>query len=202
MAQENGLRWFWPFSLGLVWWLVIWFREPLRRGIASLSLPRSVKFFALGLFFYNVVMENLAVSFEGDLHPSLWVNTVLWVGAGLGVFTGWWLLAQWFQYSPAQVFLIYGLKGVVVEQDFLLPKLLWKGDLFAVAASIPLLVVVYGAAVAPVFVILSRELPRPARETGWLGAAAGFILPGLLFYLGFYVWVLFVGWAFGIRPAA
>ena len=57
------------------------------------------------------------------------------------------------------------------------------------------------AVFADTFVILERELPRPPRAPGWLGSVLALIVSGVMFYAGTWIWVLFLGWAFGIRPA-
>jgi hypothetical protein len=191
-----------PVSLCLVWWLVLFFCEPLQRFAAWLHLPLFFKFLLIGLFFNDVVMENLAVSFEGDLHPNLFVNCFLWLGPYAGVLVGWWLLARFYSLSPWLVFLLYGIKGVLIEQDFLVAKLLLAKQFLAIGVFIPIVAVVYGASVAPVFVALEKELPRPPRRLGVLGAILAIGLPAVLFYGFAFVWFRLVALIFGLKIGA
>jgi hypothetical protein len=190
----------WPVSLFLVWWLVLAFRDPLQRLAAKIRLPLFAKFLLFGLFFNDVVMENLAVSFHGDLHPNLFFNCVLWLGAYAGVLVGWWVLSRFYWYGFYLVFFLYGMKGVIVEQDFMVAKLILSEQFGAAVMAIPILVVVYGASVAPVYVVLEKELPRPERPVGPLAWLLGIMVPGLMFYAGAFVWFKFVDVAFGLKP--
>ena len=189
----------WPVSLFLVWGLALFFRVPLQRFAAWLHLPLFLKFLLIGLFFNDVVMENLAVSFKGDLHPNLLLNGFLWLGPYAGVLVGWWLLARFYSFSPWLVFLLYGIKGVLIEQDFLLAKLLLSKQFLAAVVFIPIIAVVYGASVAPVFVALEKELPRPVRKPGLFGAIMAIVVPALLFYGFAYLWFKLVEVVFGLK---
>jgi hypothetical protein len=202
VGMMNTWEAIWPVSLCLVWWLVLFFREPLQRFTAWLRLPLFLKFLLLGLFFNDVVMENLAVSFKGDLHPNLFLNCFLWLGPYAGVLVGWWLLARFYSFSPWLVFLLYGIKGVIIEQDFLVAKLLLSKQFLAVAVFIPIVAVVYGASVAPVFVALEKELPRPPRRLGLLGPVLAIGVPALLFYGFAFVWFKLVALIFGLKIGA
>jgi hypothetical protein len=164
------------------------------------TLPNFVKFMLLGLFFADIIMENFAVSFKGDFHPNLVVNSFLWVGAYAGMLVAWWIVSRLYYLTPWQVFFIYGFKGIVVEQDFLVPLMIWKGKLLEALLVSPYLVVVYGVAVAPVFLILQDELPKVRRLSAWLGVGLAFSLPLLLFYFGAFIWFHLVQSLFGLRP--
>ncbi len=191
IAFLRGPDWlsaFGPISLSLIWWAVLWFRKTLQQWSRALSLPVWLKFLLIGLVFSDVIMENLAISFKGDLHPNLFWNSVLWLGAYAGVLLGWWLMAHFYALTPWQVFFIYGLKGVIVEQDFMVPLMIWKKQLLMAFLVIPYLMVVYAAAVAPVFVLLQDELPKPQRRLGWIGMALAILLPMVLFYAGAFIW--------------
>ena len=198
LMHENPLEAVWPLSLGLVMWGVLKFRAPLQRFAARLPFPVFIKYLAFGIFFFDVIMENFAVSFKGDLHPNLFLDSFLWLGSCLGVMCAWWLVAQFFWFRPWEVFFLYGLKGVLLEQDFLLPRMIMQGQFFDVVMIIPYLIVVYGSAVAPVFVVLEKELPRPPRRPGLAGAVVGVVLSAILFYAGAYVW--FRAFGFLLKP--
>jgi hypothetical protein len=130
LRGPGGFDSIWPLSLSLIWWLVLLFRAELQAWGRAVPLPIWLKFLIVGLFFSDVVMGNLAVSFKGDLHPNLALSSFLWLGAYGGVVLAWWLLAHLYPFTPWQVFFIYGFKGVIIEQDFMLPTMLWKGDWF------------------------------------------------------------------------
>jgi len=177
--------------LAIVWWLIVVFRGPLQSAVRKVHLPTWVKYFLLGLFFTDVVMENLAVSFHGDLNPNIFLNSFLWIGAYLGVLLGWWLVARWYRVTPSQVFFLYGISGVIAEQNLMVPKMLFHGQIPTALLTIPLLIVVYGTAVAPVFVILEDELPRPERRLNLIGGVIAALLPMGLFYALAYPWFRF-----------
>ena len=181
-----------PISLALVWWLVLRFRRNLQSLAGKMSLPLLIKFLLIGLFFSVVVMDNLATSFKGDLTSNLLLNDIMWIGPYVGVLTAWWLLSRFYQFTAWQVFFLYGFKGIVVEQDFLIPLMFWKSQYLAALLTIPLVLVVYASAVAPVYVALENELPKPLRKTGWTAMALGVILPGIFFYGGAAVWFKFL----------
>jgi hypothetical protein len=181
-----------PISLALVWWLVLRFRRQLQSLAEKINPPLLIKFLLIGLFFSVVVMDNLATSFKGDLTSNLFLNDVMWVGPYIGVLTAWWLLSRFYLFTEWQVFFLYGFKGIIVEQDFLIPIMAWKGQLLTAILTIPLVLVVYGSAVAPVYVALEKQLPRPARKTGWAAMVLGIIFPGILFYGGAALWFKFL----------
>jgi hypothetical protein len=181
-------------------WGVLRFREPLQRFAARLPFPVYVKFLLFGIFFWDVVVENFGMSFKGDLNPNLFLSSFLWLGSCLGVMGAWWLVAQFFRFSPWEVFFFYGLKGVVGEQDFLVPLTIMQGQFLAAFVTIPYLIVVYGSGVAPVFVVLEKELPRPARRAGPVGAVLGIGLSGALFWVGALAWFKVVELLFGLKP--
>jgi hypothetical protein len=70
LRGPGGFDSIWPLSLSLIWWLVLLFRAELQAWGRAVPLPIWLKFLIVGLFFSDVVMGNLAVSFKGDLHPK------------------------------------------------------------------------------------------------------------------------------------
>jgi hypothetical protein len=183
----------WPWTMAIVWVLVLAFREPLQNLNRRIHIPVFAKFLIWGLIFTDIIMENLAVSFKGDLHPNLFLNSLLWVGAYAGVIVAWWILSRLFTFTPWQVLFLYGIKGVIIEQNYMVPKMLVSGDFRSMLLCIPLLTVVYGASVAPVFVILGNELPQDRRKPGILAAILAIIIPWAFFYAGFFAWFRLMG---------
>jgi hypothetical protein len=171
-----------PVLLGPVWWLIYLCQKPLQALARSAPGGYTLKFFVLGIIFFDVIMESFAVSFKGDLHPSIVISNALWLGACLGVLLTWWLLAKFRRFSPWQVFFLYGIKGVIVEQNFLIPLGMLRGDFLAGLLGIPFILVVYGVAVAPVFLILQNELPRVERKPGIGFAFLSVVLSAAMFY--------------------
>src|SRR4051794_40315108 len=110
----------WPLSMGGLWWLSTRFPHWLRRMAARVPGPLWLRFLCVGLVSTDLVMENLAIAFHGDLHPNLAVNSFLWLGAYGGALLGWWGVTRLFAFSPTQVFIAYAIKGVAVEQNFLI----------------------------------------------------------------------------------
>jgi len=203
LSQPDRLTALAPLSLSLISWLVLNYRTPLQGLASKLPLPVWVKFLVIGLFFTDVVMNNLALSFKGDFHPNLFLNGILWIGAWVGVLLGWWLLARFYQLTAWQVFFIYGIKGVIVEQDFLVPLTIWRRQLVNAFLVIPYLIVVYGAGIAPVFAILEKELPRPERKLNWVGLLLAVVVPMVSFCAGAFVWFKIDGgavWTKGRGP--
>jgi hypothetical protein len=182
---------YWQVSLAGIWWLVVLFREQLRSVVQKVHLAAWAKYFLLGLFFTDVVMETLAVSFQGDLNPDIYLNAFLWIGAYLGMLLGWWLVAHWYKFKSIHVFFLLGISGIIIEQNFMVPKMLIHGQVLTALLTMPLLIVVYGTAIAPVFLILKGELPEPPRRLNFIGGAIAVFLPIALFFLAAYPWFRF-----------
>ncbi len=182
LAGDARSTFFWPITLVLVWIFVVLLAERLQRAVAQIPIPLAAKFYLLGLFFGAVVMENFAISFHGDEHSNLAINSFLWLGAYFGTLLGWWLLSRRWRFSATQVFFVAGLQGAFVEQNFALVKMLAKGQFLFAALTIPIILVVYAVAVAPGYVILEPELsrgrPRP-NVAAWILA---FLMPPILFF--------------------
>ena len=104
---------------------------------------------------------------------------------------GWWLLAHWYKFYPLQVFFLLGVSGIIVEQNFMVPKMLIHGQIVTALLTMPLLVVVYGTSVAPVFVILEGDLPEPPRPINFVGGLIAIVLPMACFFLAAPVWFRF-----------
>lgn len=172
----------------MVWWLVVAFRRPLREAVRKIPGPVWVRFFIIGIVMWDVVMESLAVSFQGDLHPNLFISNFLWLGACLGTVGSWWVLAHVFRYSAIQVLFIYALKGVLIEQFFLIPMSIIRGEIGTALILIPFVGVVYSVAIAPVFLLIEDEMPKAVRSPGVSGVLLGILFPTAMFFAGHSIW--------------
>jgi len=189
IAPDPGFNSLSPFLTGVVWWVVVVWRKSLTEAIRVIPGPTWVRFMILGIVFFNVLMESLAVSFQGDLHPNIIVSNFLWLGASVGTLVGWWGLSHMFRYTAIQVFFIYALKGVLIEQNFLIPRTAAEGNWAGLAVLVPFVGVVYAVGVAPVFLLLADELPKPPRSVGVWAILLGVVVPAAMFFVGHWVWV-------------
>jgi hypothetical protein len=193
MAVPQGRIFLGAIVLGIIWLLVVRFQSNLRRFVHRIPLGRAAQFFAVGLFFSDLVMENIAINFAGDLDPNLAVNTFWWLGSCLAWVAGWWVLGQFYRLNAGQVFFVAGLMGVLVEQHWLVPRLVASGQWFTVLAAAPLLVPVYGGAVAPAFLLAPASV-QGRRKPGAVGLAVCLVATLAAFYLGTVLWLQ------GLRP--
>jgi hypothetical protein len=181
-------------ALGYFWLAMVYFRDPLRRFVARWPLTERQRFFIIGLICSNLLMENFAVNFKGDLDPNLLKNMFWWLGMCLAWVTGWWILSQYHSYTPNQVFFIAGLMGLCIEQNWMAPRLLLTGQWFPLLASAPILVATYGFAVAPPFLISPGEGALSRRPAGKGAVVFAFVMNFVFAYAGSAVWL---GW---VRP--
>jgi hypothetical protein len=170
-------------SLGMAvyWLLVLFFRSSLQKMAIRIRSLR-FRFFVIGIVSSDVVMENLAINFKGDLHPNLVINTFLWLGSCLGLLTAWWIMARRYRFTPHQVFFVTGLLGVLMERNEMIPKLLIAGQWGVALLAAPLIVVVYGAAVAPAFLLSGGPPGAEVRQPGLGAIAAALMLAAAMFY--------------------
>jgi hypothetical protein len=152
-----------------------------------------VWYFGLGLLYTTVIGENLGIALEGDIHPNLAINTFLWVGSYLGLLAGWWLLGRRYLWTPWQVYWLSGLMGVVVEQDYLVPRMLVSGEVIQAVVLSPFVHAVYGSIMAPVFAVLGQDLPARDRRPGIGAKVLAVVLPAALFFLGG-LWIFLWFW--------
>jgi hypothetical protein len=170
------LRNIWAYLLGPIWWILVLYRKPLQDLSQKVKIPFTLKFFIVGVFSWEVLAESFGINFRGDLHPNIIVSDVLWFGSCFGVVLAWWLLAHVYEFTYWQVFFLYGLKGVIVEQDFKFAIALLHGDLLTFFVWAPYLLVIYAIGVAPIFLIMQRELPKTGKKPGlWAVFLAVFV---------------------------
>jgi hypothetical protein len=198
-------------------WLLLWrFQKPVRRflfgrgeggptpdapladgaeipPLARPSPPPWVWYFGLGLLYTVVVGENLGIGFRGDIHPNLAVNSLLWVGSYLGLLVGWWILARRYLWTPWQVYWLSGLIGLAIEQNYLIPRMLVRGEVIEAFLLAPFIHAVYGSIMAPLFAILGPYLPVHDRRPGIGAKLLALLLPSALFFLGG-LWIFLWFW--------
>jgi hypothetical protein len=188
MAVPQGRIFIGAVVLGGLWLVLVRYRTLLRRYVDKIPRP-TVRFFVVGLLFSDVVMENVAINFKGDLNPNLLLNMFGWLGSCLAWVASWWILGRVYRFTPYQVFFIAGLTGILVEQNWLVPRLIAEGSWFPILAAAPLLVPVYGGAVAPAFLLCdSLQEGRNRREPGIGGVIVALAFTLLAFYGGTGLW--------------
>ena len=159
-------RIFWgTIAMGGVWLLTVRYAANLRLLIARILPSPHARFWLIGILYSAVFMENLAINFRGDLHPNLAINSFLWLGAYLGWLGSWLFVQRKYAISWRQVFFLGGLMGVLIEQNGMIPRLVLSGQWFPAILSIPLIFVLYGAAIAPAFLLAEPVPPQGARQT-------------------------------------
>ena len=130
-------------------------------------------------------------------HPQLGVDLVLATGFYGGLGLGWALLRRWFAFSLAEVFVLAGIFGVLIEQDGAV-----LGAILANLATAPLgaaTMALYVFAVYGAFSALPMRLtaPGPGRSRHWvrgpLALAAAVVLPRLGMGLILGLWSLLGG---------
>jgi hypothetical protein len=189
MLSPEGRIFLGSLGMAVYWFLVVRFRDPLRKPISRMIPSFNLRFFVIGIVSSDLIMENLAINFKGDLHHNLFLNSLMWLGSYIGSIVGWWVIARTFRFTPYQVFFLAGLLGVIIEQNWMIPKLLAAGSWAIALLCAPIILVVYGAAVAPAF-LLAGDPPRtPARKPGIASFAIALLLPALLFYCLGGLWI-------------
>jgi len=192
VAVPQGRVFLGAITLGYFWLAMVYFREPLTRFVARWPLTEPQRFITVGLICSNLLMENFAVNFKGDLDPNLLKNMFWWLGMCLAWVTGWWILSRYRSYTPHQVFFIAGLMGLCIEKDWMAARLLMTGQWFPLLTAAPILVATYGFAVAPAFLILPED-GVPQRQPAGRGAAAfAFVMNFVFVYAGSAVWLGFL----------
>lgn len=196
LSTQNGFRYLAPISISVIWLLIVKYRSQLNEFFGKWPIRPPFKVFILVFCFNAFVMENLAVSFKGDLHPNLFINTFLWFGGYAGLAFSWALAMRFLPLGMGQAFFIAGTKGILIEQDFLLFKLLSKGNLLPFLIGAPIIFVVYGAPVSAAFLCLfpkksnADKTDRSKRHLGSLftSCVVVLILNILFFYFGSGIW--------------
>lgn len=170
-------------GLNLIWVvlggsLMVHFRDPIRELILGIPLPWWVKFplfcTALALLEEGVTvsMTNLAPLFGSEVGRAFitasanYLPTVLFhsVIVFIPMFVVWTLLLRYFDFPPAQVFLLFGLTGSIAEMS-MNPTNILGGFWFFV----------YGLMIYLPAYCLPRE--RTARQPAWWAYLLGVVGP-------------------------
>lgn len=191
-----------PLMLMVLWFALRRFREPIHRALRRLPLPGWAIFFLTGALVGIGLAANWSISFNlngTDLHPDLWINTLLYLGIYGGVMLGWYLLKHVYAFDARHVFWIGGSVFALFEQNYVFPLMLISGNVLFAALLYPYLVVSYGVPFAVPFLMTPAEqLPRGQRRLRWGGALLGALLSLLLFNLCGAIWFFVVDLLLGI----
>jgi hypothetical protein len=189
LALPEGRVFTGAIGMSVFWGLLLKFRNPLQTWVERIPGPLWVHFFVVGVLSADVVMENLAINFHGDLHSDLALNSILWLGTYLGWLVGWWIVGRFYWFEPRQVFFLAGAMGILVEHNWMVPKLLASGQWLPAIVSAPILIPVYGGAIAPAFLLTQRAPSGPTPKPGIVGFLFALFLPVGAFYVGGALWL-------------
>ncbi len=129
-----------------------WLGQSARRGVVTFCVV------FLLLWFQEIFV---VLDYGGDIVAHL----SAYIGFYLGIPLTFTLLRRW-NYSFAQLFTIGGLWGVLIEQEFLGPKMLLAGDWGGFFWFAPYIFVVYGLYLAGPYLLFCdqfKENERPSR---------------------------------------
>ena len=189
LAFPQGRVFTGAIGMSIFWGLLLKFHKTLQERVERIPGPLGVRFLVVGILTTDVVMENLAINFHGDLHPNLALNSLLWLGGCLAWLAGWWIVSRFYWFEASEVFFIAGIMGMLVEQNGMVAKLLVSGQWFPAIVSATILVPVYGGAVAPTFLLLRRVPSESMRRPGIVGFFVALFLPMGTFYAGGALWI-------------
>jgi hypothetical protein len=160
-------------------------RAPLRKQLERwLPGPAWRRYAFLGLIHTSSIGESLGVGLQGDLHSNLLANSFLWLGPYAGLLFAWWLLRRRWNWSAGEIFMLSGLLGVLIEQYFLLPSMVFSGRWVEALLILPFIHAVYAALVAPPVLIAAPPTDPGAPRPRLLARGMALLLPGALFFLG------------------
>lgn len=195
-----------PLSVGLVWWLILRYRQQLQGLVRRIPLPPLLKYVVLGSVLAAFVFNNFAISFnlnrndiiKGD-DPAILFNSFLWIGSFATMLLVYYLFAYRYRIAPEAVFWVSGLIGVVIEQNFLVPIMLATLNPFALIFFFALLPV-YGATYGAIWLLMPPEqLPQGSRAPTRVSYVVLAFLAALAFYLGAALWWGMSDLLFGTR---
>jgi hypothetical protein len=181
-----------PLLLGAVWFVVLHYREPIRRRLRWLPLPPVVNYLLAGVPIVLVAVccaTAFGLADEGDAR----VNIAREVGPWLALLIAVWFARRHYALSPPMVFWLLGALGALAALKFALPVALWRHHWLTAVSVFCYAVPVYGGALALVLHVMPPEqLPEGKARLDWRGvglaaAAMAFAFTGLA-----YAWAAFV----------
>jgi hypothetical protein len=165
-----------PLLLGVLWFVVLYWREPIRRRLRWLPLPPPVNYLLAGVPLVLLAVccaTGFGLVDDGDAR----LNVAREAGPWLALLIAVWFARRHYALSPPSVFWLFGVLGAVPAQDFALPVALWHHHWLTAVLLFVYAVPVYGGALALVLHVMPPEqLPDGKAGLDWravlLAAAA------------------------------
>lgn len=158
-----------PLLLGVLWFVVLHYREPIRRRLRWLPLPPVVNYLLAGVpivLFAACCATAFGLTDDGDAR----LNIAREVGPWLALLVALWFAQRHYTLSPPIVFWLLGVLGSVAAQDFALPVALWHHHWLTAVLVFCYAVPVYGGALALVLHAMPPEqLPAGKARLDWRG---------------------------------
>ena len=169
-----------------------------RSSVKRIFQPHASKwFFLFSIIFLLLWIEEipLAVSYvidgvgEYQNWISVWRHLVSYAGFYMGLALTTVLFFRRWNYSPAQIFTVGGLWGLVIEQNFLGPQLLFSGAVLEFIAFASFIFPTYGLYLIGPYVLFYEEFKSEKPKIKWQSA---------LLFVGVFVLTLAMWFLFGV----
>jgi len=193
MASIDGQFTLLIFSIFVLMWLL---RPILKPVIKKITLPLFFKLLLLGIIFaiiteYLVFLDaGIGITGESGLFSqNLLFNLILAMGIYVSLIIVWYFLLKKYKFNLVQVFLLAGIWGVVIEQDF------------AVLLSFNLLAylyifAVYGSFVSIPFMLTRDDFDKIKRKENKVKYVVAFFSQFIAYVIGF-LWMALLMNLFG-----
>jgi hypothetical protein len=170
-----------PLLLATLWFCVLRWREPIRRGLRWLPLPPLANYLLAGVPLVLLTVacaSGFGLVADGD--PRL--NMIREVGPWLGLLVAVWFARRHYALTPPTVFWLLGALGAVAAQRFALPAAVWHEHWPTAVLLFCYAVPVYGGALALVLHVMPPEqLPAGRARLDWRGIALAVAAMALAF---------------------
>jgi hypothetical protein len=158
-----------PLLLVVLWFLVLHWREQVRRGLRWLPLPPLVNYLLAG-----VPLVLLAVACAGGFglvaDGDPWRNLAREAGPWLGLLVALWFAGRHYALTPPLVFWLLGVLGAVATQRFAVPVAVWREHWLTAVLLFCYAVPLYGGALALALHVLPPEqVPAGRARLDWRG---------------------------------
>jgi hypothetical protein len=158
-----------PLLLAVLWFCVLRWREPIRRGLRWLPLPPLVNYLLAGVPLVLLAVacaSGFGLVTDGD--PRL--SVVREIGPWLVLLVAVWFARRRYALTPPAVFWLFGALGAVAAQRFALPVAVWHQHWLTAVLLFCYAVPVYGGALALVLHVMPPEqLPAGPARLDWRG---------------------------------
>jgi len=145
-----------PLLLGVLWFVVLYWREPIRRRLRWLPLPPPVNYLLAGVPLVLLAVccaTGFGLVDEGDAR----LNVAREAGPWLALLVAVWFARRHYALSPPAVFWLFGVLGAVPAQGFALPVALWHHHWLTAVLLFVYAVLVYGGVLALVLRVMPPE---------------------------------------------